>query len=329
MNCLVSIFCLAAAIANAEDVMVDGDMEELTVGTNPDEDVPAGSWYWPENYIIAGYSELVPEIYQVVETGSFDEGASGNSLALLIPDPDNQDGTYYLPSFLSRTIDESEGIVTLTFDIWVGEDGDGGSIFIGGDHGGGGFTSVTDRGPQISWSRLLGDTSNINTRGVDDDGNIIDTVLLEPYPYNAWQSVRIVMDLQTDRFDFYHGLRDEELALLGEQLYFRANKLDHLDRFTFVEFELFVAVESYIDNIRVVVGEEEEEVRGDSNCDGGVDFDDIDCFVSALIGEDSWNGCGHGENCTYAGANDINQDGSVDFDDIDPFVECLINGGCP
>jgi hypothetical protein len=71
------------------------------------------------------------------------------------------------------------------------------------------------------------------------------------------------------------------------------------------------------------------QVRGDSNCDGGVDFDDIDCFVASLIGQDSWNACGHGEGCDYACVNDINQDGSVDFDDIDKFVECLINGGCP
>jgi hypothetical protein len=71
------------------------------------------------------------------------------------------------------------------------------------------------------------------------------------------------------------------------------------------------------------------EQRGDSNCDGSVDFDDIDCFVAALISEDNWNDCGHGGGCTYTGTNDIDQNGSVDFDDIDGFVECLINEGCP
>jgi hypothetical protein len=73
----------------------------------------------------------------------------------------------------------------------------------------------------------------------------------------------------------------------------------------------------------------ERGARGDSNCDGGVDFDDIDCFVAALISEDHWNDCGHGAGCDYTVVNDINQDGSVDFDDIDGFVECLIQGGCP
>jgi hypothetical protein len=72
-----------------------------------------------------------------------------------------------------------------------------------------------------------------------------------------------------------------------------------------------------------------EPVRGDSNCDGGVDFNDIDCYVAALIGEDSWNACGRDEGCDYLGVNDINGDGSVDFNDIDPFVECIVNSGCP
>jgi hypothetical protein len=71
-------------------------------------------------------------------------------------------------------------------------------------------------------------------------------------------------------------------------------------------------------------------VRGDSNGDGGVDFNDIDCFVAALIGPDSWADCGtQAPPEGYVCLNDIDQNGSVDFDDIDGFVECLINQGCP
>jgi hypothetical protein len=71
------------------------------------------------------------------------------------------------------------------------------------------------------------------------------------------------------------------------------------------------------------------QARADSNCDGSVDFDDIDCFVGALIGRSSWDSCGHGQACGYACVNDVNGDGNVDFNDIDAFVECLVNGGCP
>lgn len=65
--------------------------------------------------------------------------------------------------------------------------------------------------------------------------------------------------------------------------------------------------------------------RGDTNCDGAVDFSDIDSFVAALIGRDAYideaPGC-------YMLAADVDGSGGVDFEDIDGFVDCLINEGC-
>ncbi len=62
---------------------------------------------------------------------------------------------------------------------------------------------------------------------------------------------------------------------------------------------------------------------GDLNCDGVVDFDDIDPFVLALSGpagyEAAW------PNCRWLNA-DCNGDGDVDFDDIDAFVAILSGG---
>jgi hypothetical protein len=63
----------------------------------------------------------------------------------------------------------------------------------------------------------------------------------------------------------------------------------------------------------------------DCNCDGAVDFDDIDYFVAALGGETGWSSfyaSHHGGSlptCPFENG-DVNRDGSVDFDDIDPFV---------
>lgn len=65
---------------------------------------------------------------------------------------------------------------------------------------------------------------------------------------------------------------------------------------------------------------------GDLNCDGSVDFADIDPFVLVLIDEQQYRDAY--PNCTPAAA-DINLDGSVDFSDIDGFVDCLVKGGCP
>jgi hypothetical protein len=65
---------------------------------------------------------------------------------------------------------------------------------------------------------------------------------------------------------------------------------------------------------------------GDMNCDGHVDFDDINPFVTALVSHAQYvaryPGC-RSENA------DCNQDGHVDFDDINPFVACLVAGRCP
>ncbi len=67
-------------------------------------------------------------------------------------------------------------------------------------------------------------------------------------------------------------------------------------------------------------------VRGDANCDGVLDFSDINCFVAALVSEAAWANCGNTSQCNYLCANDINQDGVVNFDDINPFVSLLAGG---
>lgn len=59
---------------------------------------------------------------------------------------------------------------------------------------------------------------------------------------------------------------------------------------------------------------------GDANCDGKIDFYDIDPFVAVLSG---------GTPCNFYNV-DMDGDGDVDFFDIDPFVAILSSGvGCP
>ncbi len=64
-------------------------------------------------------------------------------------------------------------------------------------------------------------------------------------------------------------------------------------------------------------------MRGDVNCDGQVDFRDINPFVLLLTNPDAWH-------ATFPGCptinGDINGDGVVDFRDINPFV-LLLSGG--
>jgi hypothetical protein len=64
----------------------------------------------------------------------------------------------------------------------------------------------------------------------------------------------------------------------------------------------------------------------DLNCDGAVDFDDINPFVTALAGRTTYEA--RYPRCHWLNG-DINGDGNVNFDDISPFVRCLVSGGCP
>ena len=59
---------------------------------------------------------------------------------------------------------------------------------------------------------------------------------------------------------------------------------------------------------------------GDLNCDGVVNFGDINPFVLALVGQDAYEAAF--PNCVWLNA-DINGDGTVNFGDINPFVALL------
>ena len=60
---------------------------------------------------------------------------------------------------------------------------------------------------------------------------------------------------------------------------------------------------------------------GDTNCDGQVDFADINPFVDALVGGVYCDGTGHNA--------DVNGNGGVGFEDINPFVELLTTNTLP
>ncbi len=63
---------------------------------------------------------------------------------------------------------------------------------------------------------------------------------------------------------------------------------------------------------------------GDLNCDGNVDFFDIDAFVLAITDPAGYEAAY--PDCDIMLA-DCNGDGSVDFFDIEPFVELVTGGG--
>ena len=71
------------------------------------------------------------------------------------------------------------------------------------------------------------------------------------------------------------------------------------------------------------VPDECEAIIGDANCDGLLDFGDIDPFVMALVSPSDY-AAAHAD-CDVLLA-DVNGDGAVNFGDIDPFVALLVGG---
>ncbi len=65
--------------------------------------------------------------------------------------------------------------------------------------------------------------------------------------------------------------------------------------------------------------------RGDPNCDGIIDFDDVDAFVAALASAEAYARLYPSCDAMLA---DIDGSGQIDFDDIEPFVACLVSGVC-
>jgi hypothetical protein len=60
---------------------------------------------------------------------------------------------------------------------------------------------------------------------------------------------------------------------------------------------------------------------GDTNCDGSIDFFDIDPFLLALFDPTGYSAAYPA--CAPLGTADVNNDGNVDFFDIDPFLNVL------
>lgn len=61
---------------------------------------------------------------------------------------------------------------------------------------------------------------------------------------------------------------------------------------------------------------------GDMNCDGAVNFKDINKFVEALSGQAAWEANPDNAGCAWLNG-DANEDGIVSFKDINPFVALL------
>jgi hypothetical protein len=83
---------------------------------------------------------------------------------------------------------------------------------------------------------------------------------------------------------------------------------------------------TYHDYVSMQVSVPDTLIHGDVNCDGTVDFFDIDPFLLALFDPTGYATAYPG--CDIQSA-DMNNDTTVDFFDIDGFLTCVFGGPCP
>ncbi len=89
--------------------------------------------------------------------------------------------------------------------------------------------------------------------------------------------------------------------------------------------DLASVVNGAVGFVDIGAAETQPVTLGDMNCDGSVDFFDIDPFLEALFDPAGYAAAFPGCNILNG---DLNSDGLVNFFDIDPFVACVF-GACP
>jgi hypothetical protein len=237
----VVLVALAAWVLPVQaDVILYENFDSLTVGTNPDDNNPAGGWLFPPNYIMDGVSEGSDlGIFTIVATSDFDPDSPGNSFRIQSKDTiDN----HHVTNLFNQTI-QGDTPVVIQFDTFVPSGGGGGSMYVSGDNGGGGYSNVTDRGPQLSF---LDDGT---VAAIGPDGNFI---VFGPYTFDTWLTVQIQTSVSSGTYDVYMGLRGGSLDLLASNVPFRSIGVQFFDRFSFAHFTIDAPSNQYYDEVWVL-----------------------------------------------------------------------------
>jgi hypothetical protein len=297
-------------------ILADGSMDSLPTGSAPNYALAAGAWAFPETYKLNAVAEPVGRepVFSIVETSTFEPGATGNSLRLNHP-ADTADN-FHLPNLFKKPLMAAPGLkITVAFDLWVSNSA-GGSIYVGGDNSAGGFSNATDRTAQLTWLEN-GTLSYANASGTN-------VPLVVGYPTNTWMNVRLVIDTEARNYNMYYGVGGGSQAKLGDNLPFRAANPSacwNYDRFSFVLFGATTpTVFSYLDNVVVT----STLCSADLNGDGYVDdadfvtfanaYNTLDCADPSMLG-----GC----------PADLNGDGFVDDADFVVFAAGYDSLVCP
>ncbi len=271
--CVVAIVCAGAAHGQ---FLNDGDMEALAVGTAPDCALANGAWGFPANYITNALCEDGTTVsYDVATTTTKVLRLKATSATL----------NTHLPNLFTSVINETPGqIVDVQFDIRANATNGAGSVYVGADHGGGGFSNATDRGPQLlflatgdlAYTQLVAGTP-VNTN-------------IATYPKDTWMTVLLQIDLASDTFDISMAPTGNPLVLVGDNLTYRSGMLNKLDRFSWAFFAATTPLaDAEVDNVSVTI--EASNCYPDCDGDSALSIDDFICFQTFFALGDLYADC--------------------------------------
>lgn len=215
------------------------NFDSATPGTAPDVGTPVGEWQFPPQYVSSNSAEPNRTWFTVAAVTEFDPSGSGNALKV---DVASASSVAHLPGLLPEPIHQSSTArVQAQFDIFIPSGPHGGCfVYVGGDHGGGGYSFENDRGPQIGFSA----SGQVRTyhNGPNERG---------AYARDAWLTVVLEIDLVNDHYALSIGPRGGTLSELAAEVPFRSGTLEFIDRFTVVTFTDEPSLLAYIDNVSI------------------------------------------------------------------------------
>ena len=304
INWLATFLCFAA-VGMSDEIITDGDFDDLSVGSAPDNGIPNGAWQ-----VASKVGESGDHTITVVKTASFAPGATGNSLSLSRPVVLNQRSG--VENQFNRTIHENKDeIVRATFRLFIPStttpDQPTAAFFIGGNHGDLTFPTSgrDDRGPQLEWHRdgsFVASECNLNA----DCGTFDYRTIVKETTLDQWQRIQLDIDLSSDFYDLFWSAESDEPELIAPFVRFRSGEQDHLDRFTAAFFSglndhQFPEGNVYFDDLQIEVL---TKLPGDADLDGDVDFADFLALSNNFGSSGTWS------------QGDFNEDRRVEFNDF-------------
>lgn len=293
---LATLWLSVTPVASLGQIISNGNFDDLTVGSAPDNGVPAGSWSIPTfGPPHADEIEDSQNQFTIVETSTFAPGSAGNSMR--IESPGNHTTTFVENIFSERIRQSPDEILRASFDVFVpSQDGMLGGLAVHLADG------SSNRGPLMGWDSQ--GRINVHQTSV--------TYLVNETPLDTWQHVQLDIDLMDDSYDFFWSADDEPLELIAPYVSFTSfsgGVRSSLDRFALALYPDMPSRPegvAYVDNIVIEVL---AKTPGDANFDGEVDFSDF-LSLSKHFGE------GTRRDPRGWSQGDFDGDGAVDFPDF-------------